>query len=375
MLRVVAKPGSGDTSRKPHRTQLKSMQSPIRVEVGLDFFPLSFKDVASGVYFTELKLPTDGVLDTVEVVVDSNMLGAVRESPALFKRLGWILGPGTVVHVNVAYFAFEQFIGNRDSALQKLKDFTENPGLMGRFEPGFATTFIADLKDRESDIRRLIGTMAIYLFVMRSLFEKKAPVHEKIQQWRTLFQGDVPKFSVLYLLGLLFFHSQENSHLIFTASDRKVQDWANHFLGVRKDEVNDPCRWARNRLFDLIPYYSAPALNFLDNGGKSGRLITATKDTYAAECLYRLFAFYGEQQSSEPWKVILNLDCLKPKADPLFEQLRTELLSISSTQSVEYRKARVKNLIELSMPLLSDSRRTDLLQALDEFKVWSWLME
>lgn len=142
-----------------------------------------------------------------------------------------------------------------------------------------------------------------------------------------------------------------------------------------KDETSDPCRWARNRLFDLIPFYSAPVLNFLDSGGKSGRLITATKDIYAAECLYRLFAFYGEQQPQEPWNVILNLDCLKPKADPLFEQLRTESLSIRSSQSGEDHKTRVQNLIELSIPLLSAVRRADLLQALDEFNVWSWLGE
>ncbi len=81
------------------------MSEDRRIAIGPELFPIAFKDVASGVYFTELKYPTDGVVDSVEVVVDSNLIGAVRESPHLFKRLGWILGCGTTVHINVAFFA------------------------------------------------------------------------------------------------------------------------------------------------------------------------------------------------------------------------------------------------------------------------------
>ncbi|MBO1010622.1 MULTISPECIES: hypothetical protein [Acidovorax] len=334
---------------------------------------MSFKDIASGVYFTELKLPADGIIDSVEVVVDSNMLRAVRQSPALFKRLGWILGPGTVMHVNVAYFAFEQFIGNQSSALHRLRDFTEHQALMGSFPVGFAESFLNNLPTHESDIRRLIGTLAIYLFVLRSLFEQKIPMEDKTRKWRELFHSDVPKLSVVYVLGLLFFHGQENSRLTFTVSDRKVQAWAEHYLSVRGEEIGDPPRWARNRLFDLIPLYSAPALNIQALGGKPGRLLTATQDTYAAECLYRLFAFYGEQQADEPWHVIINFDCLKPKSDPLFEQLRSEFLSIRAMQTVEHRKTRVRNLIDASLPLLSPDRKADLLRTLDEFAIWSWL--
>lgn len=350
------------------------MQEKILVEIKPDLFPVSFKEVTSGVYFTELKFPTDGVVESMEVVVDSNMLGAVRESPDLFKRLGWFVGPGTTtVHVNVATFAFEQFIGSRDSAQRRLTEFTEHPALVGTFKPGFAASFIADVEKCESDIRRLIGTLAIYLFVMRSLYEekKKTSVENKIQRWRELFRKDVPKFSLIYLLGQLFLHGQGNSSLF--VGNHKIQDWAGEFFATRKEEVTDPGRWVRNRIFDLMPFYNAPALNLQSKGGKPGRLLTATKDVYAAECLYRLFAFYGEQDEDEPWRIIFNKSCLKPKMDPLFDQLANDRLEVQVVKETDRQRIRVDNLCENAFQLLSEERKIDFVRVLDEFSVWAWL--
>ncbi|KVT45997.1 hypothetical protein WK51_02700 [Burkholderia ubonensis] len=173
--------------------------------IGAELFPLSFQDVASGVYFTELKFPADGVLDSVDVIIDSNILRELKEHPDLFRRLAWILGPGVTIHFNVAQFSFEQLLSNRESALQKVKELTEHPALFNTFEPGFASALIESLKDGEQDMRQLIGTLAIYLFAMRSLFEKKIPVEEKLKRWSELFYGDVPKLTSLYFMGLLFF--------------------------------------------------------------------------------------------------------------------------------------------------------------------------
>ena len=240
------------------------------VAVGPDLFPLSFQDVASGVYFTELKLPTDNVLCSVDVVVDSNILRAVNEHPDLFKRLTWILGPGVTVHLNVAQFAFEQFLGNRGSTLQKVKDLTEHPALSDFFEPGFASALIANLTRGEQDVRHLVGTLAIYLLVMRSLFEQKIPLEDKVHRWGELFYKDVPRLTALYFMGLLFFYGQANSKLEFATSNIKVQDWAQHFLSSRKEEKTDPCRWARNRIFDFMLFYNAPVLNIEAGGGSRG---------------------------------------------------------------------------------------------------------
>ena len=108
-------------------------------------------------------------------------------------------------------------------------------------------------------------------------------------------------------------------------------------------------------------------------------MITATKDEYAAKCLYRLFAFYGEQRENALWNVIFNLGCLKRTVDPVFEKINSESQAIhdlsrdSSAPSIEERKMRVKNLIDSALALVSDAHKLSLLQVLDEFCVWSWL--
>lgn len=358
---------------------IKEMNPMKSAAIGAELFPLSFQDVASGVYFTELKFPADGVLDSVDVIIDSNILRELKEHPDLFRRLAWILGPGVTIHFNVAQFSFEQLLSNRESALQKVKELTEHPALFNTFEPGFASALIESLKDGEQDMRQLIGTLAIYLFTMRSLFEQKIPVEEKLKRWSELFYGDVPKLTSLYFMGLLFFYGQANSKLEFAGSKIKVMDWAQHFLISRKEEKADPCRWARNRLFDFMLFSNAPVLNIEVGGGKPGRLITATRDEYSAKCLYRLFGFYGEQRENALWSVIINLGCLKSIDDPVFEGIRSESGKIhelsrdSRIPSVEEKRARVHNLITSANTFLSNEHRQNLMRALDEFCVWSWI--
>ncbi|MEB2609193.1 hypothetical protein SB461_22105 [Burkholderia cenocepacia] len=350
-----------------------------RVAIGADLFPLVFQDVASGVYFSELKVPTDGVLDSVEVIVDSNILRELREHPNLFKRLSWILGPGVTINFNVGQFAFEQFMSNRESSLQKVKELTEHPALFNTFEPGFAVKLIESIKDGEQDMRQLIGTLAIYLFAIRSLFEQKMPLEEKLRRWGELFYSDVPKLTSLYFMGLIFFFGQANSRLEFTGSKIKVMDWAQHFLTSRRDEKADPCRWARNRLFDFMLFSNAPVLNIVAGGGKPGRLITATRDEYSGKCLYRMFGFYGEQRPNALWSVITNLDCLRLIEDPVFEKIPIEsrkmyeLSKNSRAPSIEEKKTRVHNLITSASAFLSNDNRQNLMRVLDELCVWTWI--
>ncbi|TAL97058.1 MAG: hypothetical protein EPN73_07415 [Paraburkholderia sp.] len=355
------------------------MKQTIRVPMDPSLFPLLFKDVASGVYFSEVKAPADEVYDTVQLIVDSNILRSLNEYPGLFRRLAWILGPSVTIHVHVGQFAYEQLLSNRDSALGKLKALTEHPALSDSFKPGFASSFISELRKAESDMRLLIGLQAIYLLTIRSLFEQKKTIEEKIECLRGLVHENVIRFSALYFLGLLFLRGRANSKLVFTDSNIKVQDWADHFLAVRKEEVGDPCRWARNRVFDFMLFSNAPILNMSSEGGMSGRLITVTNDSYAAQCLYRVFAYHGEQRKNELWNVIFNLSCLKKIEDPIFELIGTESNWIreasqgSESPSLGERKTRVKNLIDSSFRLLADAHKNDLMQILREFEVYSWL--
>ncbi|VWB68789.1 hypothetical protein [Burkholderia lata] len=355
------------------------MKKPIRVPLDPADFPISFKDVASGVYFSEVKAPADGVYDTVHAIVDSNILRSLNAYPGLFKRLAWILGPGVTLHVHVGQFAYEQLLSNRDSALGKLKDLTEHPALSDFFLPGFAASFISALKAAESDMRVLIGIQAVYLFTIRSLFERKKTTEDTIECLRELIRGNVTRLSSLYFMGILFLRGKANSRLAFTDSNIKIQDWANHFLAVRKEEVGDPGRWARNRAFDFMLFSNAPALNMSPEGGMHGRLITVTNDSYAAQCLYRLFAYHGEQQMDTAWNAIFNLSCLKKVEDPIFELVSEESRWIhdasanSEKPSADERKSRVKNLIDASLKLLTEEHKGDLMRVLYEFKVFSWM--
>lgn len=350
-----------------------------RVEIRPELFPLSFQDVASGVYFAELKVPADGVLNSVDVIIDSNMVRELNEHPDLFKRLSWILGPGVTIHFNVGQFVFEQLLSNRELALQKVKELTEHPALSNTFEPGAAAKLIEGAKGGEQDMRQLIGTLAIYLFAMRSLFEQRILIEEKLKRWSELFYGDVPKLTSLYFMGTIFFFGQNNSKLEFTGSGIKVADFAQHFLASRKNERADPCRWARNRLFDFMLFSNAPVLNIVAGGGKPGRLMTATRDEYSGKCLYRLFGFYGEQRENSLWSVMTNLGCLKSIEDPVFEKIPEESRKIheysknSRAPSIEEKKTRVHNLITSASAFLSDEHRQNLMRVLDEFSVWSWI--
>lgn len=355
------------------------MTESIRMPMDLSLFPLLFKDVASGVYFSEVKAPTDGVHDTVQLIVDSNILRSINDYPGLFQRLAWILGPESTLHPHVGQFAYEQLLSNRDSALEKLKALTEHPSLSSAFRPGFAASFISEIKKAESDMRQLIGLQAIYLLAIRSILGQKKATEEKIESLKELVHGNVTRFSAWYLLGLLFLRGRANSKLAFTDSNIKVQDWADHFLAVRKEEVGDPCRWARNRVFDFMLFANAPILNISSEGGMSGRLITATNDSYAAQCLYRVFAYHGEQRKNDLWDVIFNLSCLKKVEDPIFELISTESNWLkeasqeNKSPSLDEKKTKVKNLIDSSFMLLSSEQKNDLMQILREFEVYSWL--
>ena len=355
------------------------MNKPIRVPMDLSDFPLSFKDIASGVYFSEVKAPTDGVYDTVHAIVDSNILRSLNAYPGLFRRLAWILGPSVTLHVHVGQFAYEQLLSNRDSALGKLKDLTEHPALSEFFLPGFAASFISDLKKAESDMRVLIGIQAVYLLTIRSLFDRKKTTEDAIECLRDLIRGNVTRLSSLYFMGILFMRGKANSRLEFTDSNIKVQDWANHFLAVRKEEIGDPCRWARNRAFDFMLFSNAPALNISSEGGMRGRLMAVTNDSYAAQCLYRLFAYHGDQKIDAAWNVIFNLSCLKKVEDPIFKLVNEESRWIrdasanSEKPSTDEKKIRVKNLIDASLKLLTEEPKIDLMRILHELRVFSWM--
>lgn len=348
--------------------------SPLGVAVTPALFPCIFKDVESAVYVSECKVPTAESLTRLHLIVDNNVLGALKSSPLLFGRLGWLLGAGTgargtTMHINPFFAAAEQYLSNPDNALGKIEAFTQHPGVFGTFAVDHGKRLLQDVRQREHVVRGQIGILVCYLFVLKEIFQSKATLKQRADAWIAFFNDDIPRVMLLYVMGMLFFFGRDDERLRFKGSNFSVRSWADGFLATRSEEVDEPARWVRNRVFDLLPFLMAPTLNWEAEGGLAGRLFLLTKDREIGECLLRIFVWHGEQSADSPWKLQANLECLHFEKHAEFQATAFGPVSARETDRAQ-RAARMTRLVDASLALLSPPRRPELLAALNEFR---WL--
>ena len=340
-----------------------------------ELFPCVIKDIESGVYVAECQVPVIESLGHVQLVIDNNVMGALKESPLLFARLGWLLGGasrntvGSTHTINPFFVIAEQFLSNPANALAKVEAFTQHSGVFGTFTPDHGKTLLAEIRRNEQALRSQVGTLVCYLFVMREIYWQTHTYEERIRRWVSYFQEDVSRLMLVYVMGMLFFFGREDEKMRFKTTDRPVRAWADAFLTPRKKEVDDPASWVRNRVFDLLPFLMAPTLNWETHGGIPGRLFVLSKDKDVGECLLRIFAWHGDQKANSLWKLQTNLECLHFEAHTQFQSTALRPPEARPTTPCD-RALRMRRLIDVSLGLLPAREQGELLGALNAFR---WL--
>ena len=349
-----------------------------QAEASSELFPCVFKDVESGVYLAESKVPTSQSIGNVQLVVDNNVLGALNESPQMFKRLAWTLGQdstptGSVVSINPFWAVAEQYLSNPDNAFSKIDAFAKHPGTMGTFASGYASSILETVRANDSVLREQIGKLICYFFVMKELYHSKLTLHQRVEQWLDFYKNDIPRLMVPYILGQLFFFGKDDSAMRFKSTGRKVQDWGQGFLAIRSKERGNPARWIRNRLFDILPFQMLPTMNWGAHGGISSRLFVLSQDADVGECFLRIFSWNGDQYENALWKLHTNFSCLIFPAYEEF-QLRTfGRLEARHITDDSQKTERLKNLVDVTIKFLPPSSQQDLLTALNEFQFFGVL--
>jgi hypothetical protein len=275
-------------------------------EASLKLFPCVFKDVDSGVYLAESKVPTIQSMGHIQLIVDNNILGALSDSPEMFQRIAWILGQnstskGAIVSINPIWAIAEQFLSNPDNAFSKVDAFVKHSGTMGTFATGYANSILATVRANDRGLREQIGKLICYFFVMKELYDSKMSLQQRTGAWLDFYKNDIPRLMVPYVLGHLFFYGKDDSAMRFKSTGRKVQDWAQGFLAVRAKELGNPARWIRNRLFDILPFYMLPIMNWSTVDGINSRLFMLSQDADVGECFLRIF--FMEWRSSAEYVV------------------------------------------------------------------------
>lgn len=344
----------------------------IDVAVTPELFPCVIKDVDSGVYIAECQVPIQEFMGNMHFVVDNNVIGALRESPLLFARLGWLLGaksaePGATFFINPYFIVAEQFLSNPDNALSKIESFTQHPGTFGSFTADHGKNLLSEVRKDELTLRSQIGVLVCYLFVMREIFQGQHTLKHRVDTWVRFFQSDIPRIMLPYVMGMLFFFGRDNERLRFKGSNRSVKAWADGFLKLRSEETANPARWVRNRVFDLLPFLTSPTLGWKALGGIPGRLFVLSKDKDIGECLLRIFAWHGEQKEQSRWNLHVNLECLHFESRRQFEEATFCQIEARPTTPEDI-PARMKRLIDMSLDMLAAPQKIELLAALNEFR-------
>lgn len=349
-----------------------------QAEASSELFPCVFKDVESGVYLAESKVPTSQSIGHVQLVVDNNVLGALNESPQMFKRLAWTLGQnstptGSVVSINPFWAVAEQYLSNPDNAFSKIDAFAKHPGTMGTFAPGYANSILETVRTNESILREQIGKLICYFFVMKELYHSKLTLHQRADRWLEFYKNDIPRLMVPYILGQLFFFGKDDSAMRFKSTGRKVQDWAQGFLAIRSKERGNPARWIRNRLFDILPFQLLPTMNWTAHGGIQSRLFVLSQDADVGECFFRIFSWKGDQVQNTLWNLHTNFSCLNFPAYAEFQQMAIGKLEPRHVTEDSEKLERLRRLVDVSIQLLSPVNQQDMLSALNEFQFFELL--
>lgn len=344
----------------------------IGVAVTPELFPCVIKDVDSGVYVAECQVPTKAFMGNMHFIIDNNVMAALRESPLLFARIGWLLGAksdeqGATFFINPYFIVAEQFLSNPDNALSKIESFTQHPGVFGTFAADHGKNLLSEVRKGELTLRSQIGVLVCYLFVMRGIFQGQHTLEERVQVWVRFFQNDIPRVMLPYVMGMLFFFGRDNERLRFKGTNRSVRAWADGFLTLRSEETANPARWVRNRVFDLLPLLMSPTLGWETQGGIPGRLFVLSKDKDVGECLLRIFAWHGAQTEQSRWNLHVNLECLHFESRRQFEEATFGQIEARTTTPEDI-PARMKRLIDMSLDMLAAPQKIELLAALNEFR-------
>jgi hypothetical protein len=338
-----------------------------------DLFPNVFKDIDTGIFFAESKIPNLDSMGHIQLVLDNNVLNTLYASPLTFRRLTWILGGApnrhkTTVSLNLFWPIAEQYLSNPDSAEMHIKKFTSHAGTLGAFPASFATELLREIKLHENSLRDQLGLFTCYLFVLRELYQSKLSLDAQVNLWLDFFRADIPRLALFLELGLLFFYGKHNSKVGFNSTKRTVQDWAQSVLSTRKEEAGSPTRWARNRIFDIMPFCLLNGLTNEIHGGIDSRVFLLSRDADVGECFLRIFSWARPQVGTSAWMLQTNFSCLH---SPEYENFRSNLsfnLEIRSGATSEQLDMRRSNLVAQTLTHLQGNRRSELLSVLHVFR-------
>ncbi|OIR00551.1 hypothetical protein GALL_174240 [mine drainage metagenome] len=344
-------------------------------------FPATFRDVDLGIYFIECKIPDASMkMENVQIIMDNNVLGIATDHPDAFvHKIGWYFSnrPNASISLNPGVAATEQYLSNSwDNAKTHLENFELAVSKFSMFKNGQLLETLRSVARNEADTRQQIGILYCYLAILRHLYFY-GPKGSRLEAWSNFYHQDIPRIQVPYFFGALFLLSKDKPQLRFMRQEAKVEKYADGFLMLRKKEKGDFTRWLRNRAFDIIPFIMAPTLSFERFGGYSSRTVIATNDEVVGECIGRLFAWAGDQQHGDRWHLAATLPNVIDQHDNDIKLAIEHIYRGAAPHrpsSPEERKARLRNLIQISMDMVSADDRTPLHEALGEYRIYDMVV-
>ena len=350
-----------------------SPKDDVRFQLSADLFPMVYRDVETGVYVAELAAPPPGEASRhAQMLVDCNALDAIAMTDLrLVQRMAYWSQPGTVMTLNPGFAFAEQILSNAENTSAKIKGWEEKLAPSGLFPQGYASNFYPFLQKQERAIREQVGIIFCYLALFEHWSTEFRKNDQALQCWIDLFNEDIPRLKVLYLLGGLFIISLADEALRLRGAKESVAAWRQAICDDRAKEKDDYPRRLRNRAMDILYFMLSPTLTFTTAGGYKSRIMLATEDRFLGEFLCRIFHWVHTPENGL-WGLRMCSEQFESKrGNASIESIKT--LVNKEPEARKYkdipgeREAKLRRLARLTLQTLPADRRTELQEALDTF--------